>query len=222
MIHAGTDLKFQVTAKLPGFTMKHDDFSIIVKNRWGQVKYIIEKDDMLKDDSDNFYFILTDVHGGSYYAVFTAHRSDTDYEDDIQRVVDKQLLCVVGGGCDCGNDSGCGCDDGTDGMAVAYKRVWTVCINGYIFLAESDGTPILDCNGEKIYLRTTREDESHSVPLDMTSAEFKELIEGRNQNGTIDTVPEALDAMAGLEENTEYSEVTEEDVDETMRDKFGV
>lgn len=212
MIHAGTDLKYKVTAQIPGFSLRNNDFSVLVKNRWNQVKYIIEKEDMLTDDDGNYYFTLTDIQNGYYYAVLMAHREDTDFDSGLQNVVDSQFLCAVGV-CDDEACNPCRCQ--TDGMSVAYQRVWTVNVAGYVYLAEEDGTPILDANGNKIFLKKDPDDEPF-VRLDMTGEALKELLESRNHNGKIDTIPEMMDAAGGMEEDTEYSVSTNEDMDNMM------
>lgn len=217
MIYAGTDLKFRVTAEIVGFSMKKDDFSIIVKNRWGQVKYIIKKEEMLTDDNDNFYFTMDDVQNGTYYSTFNAKREDTDFEDDIQSVVDMQPLVVVGI-CDC-EDGEHTC--GADGAVVAYQRVWTVCIEGYIYLADSSGAPILDANGERIYLKNPQKEKTAYGTIDLTAEELNTLLTKRKEDGKIDTIPELMELAGGMEENTEVSLMTEEDADDMMQRILG-
>lgn len=212
MIYAGTDLKYKVTAQIPGFSLKNDMFSVTVKNRWGQVKYIKEKEDMLTDDDGNFYFTLEDVQRGFYYATFNACREDTDFEDDIQNIVDTQPLVKVGQ-CGCEYDEHA-CE--TEGAVVAYQRVWTVCIDGYLYLADSEGTPILDSEGNRIYLKSTGKVKKAYETLDITAHELNELLTKRNKDGKINTIPEMLDAAGGLPEDTEVELMTEEDADGMM------
>ena len=213
MIYPGTDLKFKVTAQITGFTMEQDDFSIIIKNGFGQVKYIVKKNEMLRDDAGGFYFTMDQVQQGTYYATFKAHREDTDFENDVQSIVDRQPLVSVGY-CDSRDGGEHVCE--TDGAVVAYRRVWTVCIEGYIYLAESDGTPILDANGERIYLKATGKESSARQTLDLTADELNTLLTKRNQNGKVDTLPELLDVAGGMDENTEVSLMTEQDADDMM------
>lgn len=218
MIHAGTDLKFRVKTQIEGFTMKNDDFSIVIKDWCGRTKYVIYKRDCLVGSDGNYYFTIDNVPNGLLVAVFKAKRIDTDFEDDYQTVVDRQNLVYVGG-----NDYCCDSESQeTDGMAVAYKRVWTVNISGYVFLAEEDGTPILDSEGQKIYLLSSVADTSAAVPLGMTSAQLKQLLEGHNPNGKIDTIPELIDAAGGINDDTEVGIMTAEEARQMMRDKFGV
>lgn len=210
MIYTGTDLKFKMSASVVGFHLKYDNFCVVIKNRWNQVKYIIEKSDMLTDNSGNYYFMITNVQKGVYYAELTVERNDNDFDSGIQHMVDRQYLVSV--------DSEEFFDENTstEGMAVAYQRVWYVNVGGYVYLAESDGTPILDADGNRIYLRSSGSDESADVHLDITVKQLKELLEGKNDNGKIDTIPEMVDTLGGMEENTEVSVSQQEDIDNMM------
>ena len=214
MIHPGTDLKFKVTAVVPGFSMKNHDFTIIVKNRFGQVKYIITRDDTLMDSKGNFYFMMHSVQQGRYYALMTMEREDDNFDEGFQCIVDRQPLCAVGI-CDCREGGEHVCQ--TDGVSVAYERVWTVNIDGLTYLAESDGTPILDADGNRIYLSAPDGDEEEAgIRLDMTGSEVKELLEGRTPNGHVDTLPEALDVLHPMDDDTDVSLMTEQDADDMM------
>ena len=209
MIYTGTDLKFKVSASVVGFQLKRDNFCIVIKNRWNQVKYIIEKGDMLTDNDGNYYFMITNVQKGVYYAELTAEKEDTDFDTGIQHMVDRQYLVSV-------ESEEFFDEHTTEGMAVAYQRVWFVSVGGYVYLAESDGTPILDSNGQKIYLKSSGKDEGADVHLDITVKQLKELLEGRNENGKIDTIPEIVDTLGGMEENTEVGISQQEDIDNMM------
>ena len=209
MIYTGTDLKFKVSASVVGFQLKCDNFCVVVKNRWNQVKYVIEKNEMMTDDNDNYYFMLPNVQKGVYYAELTAEKEDTDFDSGVQHMVDRQYLVSV-------ESEEFFDEHTTEGMAVAYQRVWFVSVGGYVYLAESDGTPILDSDGNKIYLKSSGKDESAEVHIDITVKQLKELLEGRNDNGKIDTIPEVIDALGGMEENTEVSVSQQEDIDNMM------
>ena len=212
MINAGTDLKYRVTTLIPGFSLERDNFSIVVKNRWEQVKYIIEKGDMMTDEDNNFYFMLPDVQGGLYRAYLTAEKEDTDFDTGIQHIVDRQVLAVVGE-CDCEEvEHHCP----TEGVSVAYQRVWTVCVGGYVYLTEEDGTPILDADGNKIFLKSTGKEEEAETRISITGPQLDELLTGRNENGTIDTIPEMQDVMGGMREDTQIGVTTENDIDNMM------
>ena len=53
MIFAGSDLKFRITAIIESFKVADNDFNVVVKNKWGQVKYVVEKDEMFPLSSVN-------------------------------------------------------------------------------------------------------------------------------------------------------------------------
>ena len=147
MNHAGQDLKFRVEVLFPGFSMKRDNFWIVIKNRWGQTKYIIQKDECIQDSEDRWYFTLDDVQDGTYRARLTAEVPDDDYDKMVRNVVNTQKLCSVGH-CDCHDGSGaCQCGGG---MEVAYKQVWTVNVDGATYLADKDGNYITGNDGKRI------------------------------------------------------------------------
>lgn len=153
MIFAGSDLKFRITAIIESFKVADNDFNVVVKNKWGQVKYVVEKDEMFTDDKGNYYFTLESVPAGVYYAIFTATVLDDDYDKLTRTVVDMQHLCSVSalGSCNCqGIDvsSTCNCDH-----KVGYEQVWTVNVDGGIYLAGSDGALILTEDGKRIQLK---------------------------------------------------------------------
>ena len=212
MINAGTDLKYRVMTQIPGFNLRRDNFSIIVKNRWEQTKYIVPKEDMMMDDNGNYYLTLSDVQNGVYRAFFTAEKEDTDFDTGIQHIVDKQVIAVVGE-CDCEEYEHI-CH--TDGAYVVYQRVWTVCVGGYVYLTEEDGTPILDADGNKIFLKSSGKEQQAETRIGITGPQLEELLIGRNDNGRIDTIPEMQDVMGGMREDTELGVTTEEDIDNMM------
>lgn len=216
MIYPGTDLKFKITVDAPGFDMVNhsQDATLIIKNSWNQVKYIIHRDDMLVDKDLRLYFMLPNVQSGAYYAQLTLTKEDANFDGGQQRIIDCQPLVRVG---DCHHTNAGVYVCPADGVAVAYERVWTVNIEGVIYLADCYGNPILDKDGNRIYLRAADGgSESSQVTLDMTSEELKTLLEGRNDNGKIDTVPEVLDALGGMDEDTEVSVMTEEQTEAMM------
>lgn len=216
MIHAGTDLKYKVTAQMLGFDIDEDDMELVIKNRWGQVKYSYTAEDFISDGKGGWYFVMPDVKRGTYYAYLSCYRGDDDMDYRYQRVTDKQKLCDIDicqceGSCDCE----CGCHV-TDGLDVHYERVWTVSFIDGIYLADCNGNPILDVNGNPIRFDADTEQTKKDARMNMTAEEFMMLIEGRNDNGKVDTVPEALDTLRDVGEGTEMSVVTNEDVDDMM------
>lgn len=153
MYYAGSDLKFKVEATLDGFSMEEDDFQIVIKNRWGQVKYTITKEDCFTDDNGGFYFTIENISTGTFFAYFTAYVPDDDYLKQTRNVVNKKFLYVVDAcGChvnydDCGCPSDCECRQGLD---VKYKQFWTVNLDGDIYLVDKDGGYILTSDGQRI------------------------------------------------------------------------
>ena len=153
MIYSGSDLKFKVEATLDGFSMEDDDFNIVIKNKWGQIKFLVRKDDCFRDDNGGYYFTLEDVSSGTYFAYFTAHVPDDDYLKHIRNVVHKKFLYTVNScgchikydECDCPQDCEC-----HDGLKVVYKQFWTVNIDGEVYLVDKNGGYILTSEGNRI------------------------------------------------------------------------
>ena len=213
MNYAGSDLKFRITIDMTGFSMEDDDFMVRVKNRWGQVKYDIKKNDMMVDSLGRWYIALKTMQAGTYYALTTAVLSDYDFDDHQQCIVDIQELCHISSGeCCCHENKQCSCEKH---MKVTFEQVWIVNSEDGAYLADCDGIPILDCDGNKIYF-TEAPKPSRDARLSMTSDEFKMLIEGRNEDGKIDTLPEVMDTLGGLQEDTEVEVSTNEDIDDMM------
>jgi len=129
MIAPGTDLKYRLSVELDGFTLDHDDFSLTIRNRYGQPRYVIGKRDFLRDTDGRWYFVMPEVRNGSYYATLTCHLRDTDFADGTQGVTDMRHLVDVGV-CPCEPRS-CRCA-GTDGMAVRYERVMATNCNSRV------------------------------------------------------------------------------------------
>ena len=156
MIHEGSDLKFAVKTDIAGFTLTDNDFSIVVKNRWGQVKYAIEKDEMFQDQEGNWYFTLENVRRGTYYAVLTAVSPDDDYDKSARRIVDRRQLCEVAAGFGRVGSRATvanGCQGHKDGVPVEYRQVWTVNLDDGEYLADKDGHLIYTGDGKRIQLK---------------------------------------------------------------------
>lgn len=121
MIHEGTDLKYKIAVSLQGFSLDNDDFTITIRNGYGQTKYAIAKSGCFRSRDGNWYFGLSAVERGVYFATFTALVKDGDFPDGTQAMVDMQHLADVDmcesytvGQCDCLQ---------TEGMTVAYERI---------------------------------------------------------------------------------------------------
>lgn len=157
MIYSGSDLKFKVEANIQGFSMVDNDFVIVIKNRWGQHRCTIKKEECFQDENNGFYFTIENVSIGVFYAYFTAYLPDDDYDKQTRNVVDKQRLYTVDScGCkvnvdDCTCDSSCPCHDGE--MKVTYKQVWTVNLDDGTYLTDKNGNLILTKDDMRIKVK---------------------------------------------------------------------
>ena len=142
----------------------------------------------------------------------------------MRQFTDGQKLCEVGAPtCNCiipeqssptrslsATDSTCQCQH-----VVQYQEVTTVSLDGDEYLADTDGKYILTSDGKRIAFQNPTNDkitDMGKVRLNMTGDEFKELIEGDNHDGTINTVPEQMRAMQGISDD----ETIQHDVDERI------
>lgn len=214
MINAGTDLKYRVETEIAGFNLSDNNFTITVSNRWGQVLKIIRKADMLFDSFGNYYFTLEAVPTGVYYAKLAARREDEDFTDGIQTIVDQRYLVSVG------TEESMVRQSENDGSTVAYIRVWTVNLVDGVYLADVYGNPIVDANGNRIRL-TDNTSMTASVKLNMTAGQLKQLLEGHTANGKIDTIPEMMDSLGGMGDDTEFSVASDHDIDDMMSRVLG-
>lgn len=199
MIYPGTDLKFKVTATIPDFSFAGNPFMIIVKNSFGRVRYRIGKSDCLFDSEGNCYFPMKCVAEGCYTAFFTGAVDDADFSGLQQRITDEQHLCDVGRR-HC-RDSRCQSDH-----QVSYERCYTRNVEGKVYLADKDGNLITTSDDQAIELSAASgqnaSGDNSRCKLNMTGDEFKQLIEGHDPNGEVNTIPELMDAMKGIAEDT--------------------
>ena len=91
-IYPGMDLKFQITTEFDDFLLTEDDFQIVIKNRWGQVKRTITKNDCFYDSDGRFYFVVENVQRGTYFACFAGTFEDDDYDKQKATVTDMNTL----------------------------------------------------------------------------------------------------------------------------------
>jgi tRNA U54 and U55 pseudouridine synthase Pus10 len=220
-IYPGMDLKFLVSTEFLDFHIEEDDFQIVIRNRWGQVKQIVHRDDCFWDTDGNFYFTMENVKKGEYFAYFMGTYEDEDYDKQKATVTDMQPLVTVP---DCGCHSTPGPSPHRGGECchkVHYQIVWTVSIDGDEYLAGSDGKYILTSDGKRICFKNDKRkqiEEMGKVILDtMTAEEFKQFIEGRNPDGKIDTLPEMLAAAQGISD----TETIQDDVQQQIQDEAG-
>lgn len=214
MIHPGTDLKFKVTAVGRGMTLADCGFAIVVRNSYGRVTFVAEKHEMMTDSVGGFYFMMKSVAAGVYSATLTIEKPDINFDGSFQRIVDVSYLCSVGS-----VDTGRQLHE-TDGVAVCYERVWTVNIGEGVYLCDVNGNPILDSEGQPIMLNNP-EPEVVTAKIDITAAELNRLLTMRDKNGKIDTLPEALDAVQDIGDDTELSVMTDTDTDDMMNRILG-
>lgn len=199
--YPGTDRKFMVTCTQEDFLMTEDDFEITVIDPYRRQRKIT-KQDCFFDSDGRYYFTLEKTLRGTYYAWFKGWYEDDDYDKQTRQFTDGQKLCEVGAPacrCSTATDSTCQCRH-----VVQYQEVTTVSIDGDEYLADIDGKYILTSDGKRIAFQNPTNDkitDMGKVRLNMTGDEFKQLIEGENPNGEIDTIPEALHAMEGFSDD---------------------
>ena len=169
MIYAGTDLKYRITTSFEDFDLARDTFEIAIRNRWGQVKSTIKKDDCFYDSDGNYYFTVENVTNGVFFADFRGAYEDDDYDKQQRVVTDTQQLYEVGM-CECRSIYvPCECEH-----KVRYEQVWTVSVDGGDYLADSEGRYIYTSDGKRIqFTNNTSEkvDDMGKVKM-ITSLEF--------------------------------------------------
>lgn len=225
IIFAGSDLKFRITSMRSDLKLSERDFTIVIKNRWGQAKHTITKDDCFFDEDGNFYFNVESVSHGMYFAYFTGGYSDEDYIKQYRTITDFQYLCTIVG--DNNNAKICPavqtpyqhvCDDSVH--CVKYEQIWTVSIDGADYLADVDGNYVYTSDGKRVQFinqASQNNDDMGKVKLNMTGDEFKTLIEGEKPNGVIDTIPEMKRAMDGISDEETVKDEVDEQIDEGLQ-----
>lgn len=210
--YPGTDRKFMVTTTQEDFLLVDDDFEITVIDPYRRQRRI-KKQDCFFDSDGRYYFTLERTLCGTYYAWFKGWYEDDDYDKQTRQFTDGQVLCEVGAPtCSCvtATDSTCQCRH-----VVQYQEVTTVSLDGDEYLADTDGKYILTSDGKRIAFKNPTNDkitDMGKVRLNMTGDEFKQLIEGENPNGEIDTIPEMMQAAQGISDD----ETIQHDVDERI------
>lgn len=218
MNYPGSDKKFKVTTTHPDFQLTEDDFRIVIRDRYGRPRQTVNKDDCFWDADGNYYFTVEDIRRGVYFAFFKGSYEDDDYDKQRRVFTDVQELYRVGyRGCPCktkGEPPYCRYEH-----AVHYEEVWTVSVDGDDYLADRDGKYILTADGKRICFKSDKAKQigdMGKVRLDtLTGDEFKQLIEGNNPNGDIDTIPEMLRAAQGIPDDTTIKEQIDEEVAES-------
>ena len=207
----GDDLKFRITTHREDFQLSDDPWRIVIRDQWGRVKRTVTPESCFYDTEGRFYFTLESVRQGIYYAYFTGSIEDEDYDKQRRVWNDRQVLVEVG------LDFGCSKKEPCCRADVTYEQVWSVSIDGSDYLADCDGKYVLTGDGKRIqFTNNTSEyiEDMAKVKMKMTGDEFLKLIEGRDPNSEIDTIPELMDAMHGISDDTTVIDEIDEQVDE--------
>lgn len=208
MTFPGTDLKYRITTTKEGFDLVRDDFAVVIKNRYGRVTHRIAKSDCYQDSEGQCYFNVENIHEGEHFAVFVGAFADIDYAKQHRVWTDRQPLFT--GGDDCGT---AGKAHRCDGHEVQYEQVWTVNVGDGEYLADSDGNFVYTSDGQRISF-SDRSTADGKVRMQMTGDEFLQLIEGRDPNSEINTIPELMDAMQGISDDKTIIEEIDEQQEE--------
>lgn len=213
MIYPGTDFKFRITTTQPDFNLSEDTFEIKIKDHYNRVRQVVTKSDCFWDDQGNCYFVMDDVKTGIYFAWFHGRYEDEDYDDQRRDFTDVQELCRV--------NYHAGPRHHHHKHVVQYEQVWTVSIDGEDYLADCDGNYVLTSDGNRICFKSNKEQaigDMGKVRMKMTGDEFLQFMEGRNTDGTIDTIPEMMDAARGISDD----ETIQHDVKEQIEQEAGM
>ena len=190
MIYPNSDLKFRITSNSDRIVLQDIEFSITIKNRYGQAKVFIPKDECFQDSEGEYVFTIESVKKGAHFAYFSGFIDDSDYDKMTQQNTDIQELYVVGS---CGVNTGGSIYDCEHEHIVKYQRVIEVDVDGGTYLADKDGNLLLTADGRRIQLKQNEEDMRKVVQLDtLTGDELKKLLEQISQDGKINTFPELV------------------------------
>lgn len=210
MIYPGTDLKFRITTTQPDFNLSENTFEIKIKDQYNRVRQVVTKSDCFWDDQGNWYFVMDNVKTGIYFAWFHGRYEDEDYDDQRRDFADVQELCRV--------NYHVGPMHRHRHHKVHYEQVWTVSIDGDEYLCDCDGNYVLTSDGKRICFKSNKSqeiDDMGKVRMKMTGDEFLEFMEGSNPDGKIDTIPEMMDAVHGISDDTTIKNEIEEEVAES-------
>ena len=209
----GTDLKFRVTVTKDDFTLAGDSFMIVVKNSWGRVFRRILKTDCFYDTEGRWYFVVENPAPGEYTAVFTGTVEDEDFAKQRRFWTDRQSLFVCREGC----TETARRRRRPEGCPVQYEQVWTVGIDGEEYLADCHGRYVYTAEGRRIQFTNDLSDyveDMGKVKMKMTGEEFLKLVEGKEPNSEVNTIPELMDAMRGISDDRTVIDEIEEKQDE--------
>jgi hypothetical protein len=145
MNYPNSDLKFRITSNSEKIVLKDIDFSITIKNKHGQTKFEIQKDECFQDSEGEYLFTVENVNKGTYFAYFLGFVDDSDYDKMTQKNTDIQELYSVG---TCGVHSTI--YDCEHEHIVKYEQVTEINVDGGLYLADKDGNLILTADGKRI------------------------------------------------------------------------
>ena len=213
MVYPGTDKKYLITTTQEDFNLMEDSWEVLIKDRYGRVRYRRPKSECFWDSDGNYYFTLEGLRQGRYFAYFRGEYEDDDYDKQKRVFTDVQKLLEVGlvPDCPCRRKRK---------HVVQYTEVTTVSIDGEDYLADKDGKYIYTSDGMRICFKSDKSEKIEDmgkVKLDtLTGDEFKMLIEGHNPDGNIDTLPEMLDAAKGISDDTTIRKDVDDQIDEQL------
>jgi len=219
MEYPGSDRKFRVTSDLEDFHFGEDDFEIVVKDLYGRTVRRIGPEDCFWDSEGRWYFTLENVRSGVYYACFRGSYEDTDFDDQRRVFTDMQKLMQVGVRLVCSCTAGvmgarCECRH-----SVHYEEVFSVSIDGDEYLCDRLGRYILTADGKRICFQNEKakqiEDMSKVRLKTMTGEQFVRLMEDFDPNSEVDTIPEVMHALNGINDETTVKEQIDEEVAES-------
>ena len=210
IVPPGTDLKFRVTVTKDNFSLDDGQFNIVIRNRWGRVVARVLKGDCYQDSEGKWYFNVENTSDDEHYAVFIGAIADSDYGKQKRLWHDRQMLFIGREGC-CG--TAIHPAPKPDDCPVQYEQVWTVNVGDGEYLADRDGKFVYTGDDKRISF-SDRSSADGKVRLQMTGDEFLKLIEGKDPNNEIDTIPELMDAMQGISDDTTVIDEIDEQVDE--------
>ena len=213
MIYPNTSLKYQVVITAEGFSQDLDPWKIIVRDKYKLIHAVINKNGCIRDSEGGFYFILPKVMTGIYDAITTVEIPDDNYAEGYMLLTDKQELVKVGIETNPCVPDVCPCHD-TEGLEVTFTRVFAKSIDDIDYLVDSEGNYITTSEGKRIRFVDGKEDTYKATRLDMTGEQFKQLVEGTDPNGEVNTLPEVMNAMTGIGDDTTVKEETDVYYDE--------
>ena len=219
----GTDLKFRVTTSKDDFNLARDDFNIVIKNQYGRVVVRILKNDCFYDSEGRWYFNVENIKEGEHTAVFVGCYEDEDYDKQRRIWTDRQLLFVGREGCMETHRRHLH----PESCPVRYEQVWVVSVDGEDYLTDCDGNYVYTAEGYRIQFSNDISEiveNMGKVKMKMKGDEFLKLMEGKEPNEQVNTIPELMDVMRGISDDTtvideiediqDENEASDEDIDE--------